>query len=337
MVAFMPRNSVQRRPTGLVALFCLALVAGPGGAAYAQGGRTLGPGAPALAEQRYQLGLKLYASGDYEKAADEFRTAAAIFPASPRLAYNLGRTLERLERLEEAVASYREYLRLAPNAEDRADVERLAAALDERISAARPELILLSRPTGARVFLDGDAAGLAGATPLRTRVPAGTHVLEFRLPGRDAATRSVTVAKGQTLTVDVTLPAPPEPLGPAVSSTSNSNENTSSPEAGTNWPAWALVGAGGLGLAAGVGFHVASGGTADDADALGPAPADDDRRASLHETYDTQLLVTRIGYGVGAALLVGGVTWLFFDDSPQPSLEPSAAGPAGSAPAAWRF
>ena len=278
-----------------------AVLLGLGPTAGAQPARTLGPDAPPIAEQRYQLGVKLYAQGEFERAADEFHKAKEIFPGSARLAYNLARALERAQRLEEAATSYREYVALAPQAEDRESVERLIAALDRRIEAARPELILISRPPGARVSID--AAPLQAPTPTRTKTDAGTHLVELRLPDRDAVARSVTLATGQIMTLEVTLPAREATVGAV--------EAAAVPEEPVNWAAWATAGLGVLGLGAGVALHLLSRDTADEAAALGPSPSQDARRADLRDDYDGELTGARLGYGLGGALLIGGGLWLW--------------------------
>ncbi len=82
-------------------LAALLFAAAPAGAQTGEPG--LEAGAPAIAEQRYQLGREHYLLGDIERAAREFQGAYDVYPESAKLAFNLGRCYERLDRYEEAL------------------------------------------------------------------------------------------------------------------------------------------------------------------------------------------------------------------------------------------
>ncbi len=81
--------------------------------------QTLEEGAPKLAEHRYRTGRVLYKQGKFAAAVKEFQTAFDLFPDSAKLAFNMARTCERLDRMSEAVGHYERYLALAPSAKDR--------------------------------------------------------------------------------------------------------------------------------------------------------------------------------------------------------------------------
>lgn len=93
---------------------------------------SLEEGAPKLAVQRYLLARDHYANGRFKEALADFQVAFGVFPSSPKLAYNLARTHERLEMWADAQKLYRRYLELLPGAADRAEVEAVIAVLDER-------------------------------------------------------------------------------------------------------------------------------------------------------------------------------------------------------------
>jgi hypothetical protein len=99
--------------------------------------RMLEPGAPPLANRRYQTGIEMYVRGDFAGAAREFRVAAALAPGSAKLAYNLARSLERAGDVPGAITEYRRYLSLAPAAADRAEVEGVVAVLEREREPAR--------------------------------------------------------------------------------------------------------------------------------------------------------------------------------------------------------
>jgi len=74
---------------------------------------------------------------------------------------------------------------------------RIAAVLEQ--AAPDTGSILVSGPQGAPVFVDGTARG---QTPTVIEgVPAGTHTVEIRAPGRQPYSTSVTVLAGQRATV----------------------------------------------------------------------------------------------------------------------------------------
>lgn len=98
----------------------------------------LGPDAPAAAQQRYDIGRQLYRDGDYAGAAREFKVALKLHE-TPRLAYNLARSLERSDEIHHAIEAYETYLRLAPGAEDAQQVRATIAALREAHPTPEPE------------------------------------------------------------------------------------------------------------------------------------------------------------------------------------------------------
>ena len=85
---------------------------------------------------------------------------------------------------------------LGPTAED------LARTLFSVADVGTGRVKITSAPTGARVAIDGAAAG---ATPLEQGLRSGPHVIELDLGGHYPERREITVAKGATAEVDVPL------------------------------------------------------------------------------------------------------------------------------------
>jgi tetratricopeptide (TPR) repeat protein len=84
----------------------------------------------AEAKQHFLDGRTHYAAGEFREAADHFVSAYELTHA-PELLYNLARCYERLGEKERAAEQYGMYLRMSPDAEDRAEVEQKIAALVE--------------------------------------------------------------------------------------------------------------------------------------------------------------------------------------------------------------
>jgi tetratricopeptide (TPR) repeat protein len=105
-------------------------------------------------EELYRRGAALYREGRYEEAARELAAAQALEPHA-ELAYDLGRAYERAGNVGGAIEAFREYLRLSPDAADRADVEAHVKELEASTAAppvvsATPPVDVALRPPPAR-------------------------------------------------------------------------------------------------------------------------------------------------------------------------------------------
>lgn len=76
-------------------------------------------------------GVTLFRRGRFDAALQAFM-AAYQFSPQPEVIYNVARTSERLGRKQDAIDYYNEYLRAAPRAIDRAQVERHVRELRSR-------------------------------------------------------------------------------------------------------------------------------------------------------------------------------------------------------------
>jgi tetratricopeptide (TPR) repeat protein len=259
-------------------------------------------GAPALANQRYLQGREAYRAGRLAEAAAEFRAAFDVFPQSPRLAFNLGRSLERLGRPGEAATAYRKYVELAPGAEDAGTVEALARSLEEQAAARRPTLIALTRPSGASVTVDGVA--MAEQTPLRAPIAPGAHLVVLRLDGYREEAVAIEVAENETRTIDLVLVAAPAGAGALVAPPPEVEPKSAS---GRSTLAWSLVGGGALAASIGAVLHSNALETADAVKPLQPTETDRARWETLNEDFSRQRLGASVSYGVGGALVTAGL------------------------------
>jgi tetratricopeptide (TPR) repeat protein len=130
----------SRTVTGLVAAlsFWLAVGAVTVGV-HAPGRAEAGDGdddrAQAAAKKRYYKGEKLFALGRFRDALAEYEAAFEASPL-PEFLFNIGQCHRNLGDYRSAVFSFRKYLRLRPEAENRAAVEKLIADLEREIAAA---------------------------------------------------------------------------------------------------------------------------------------------------------------------------------------------------------
>jgi tetratricopeptide (TPR) repeat protein len=106
-----------------------------------------------------------YEAGDLERAVELLLEARSIYADEPVLLYNLARAYEGLGRLEEALESYRVYLREEPNPPARGAIEQRVAAIEEQLASRRAlesereELARRARENERRSVEDEPSAG----------------------------------------------------------------------------------------------------------------------------------------------------------------------------------
>jgi tetratricopeptide (TPR) repeat protein len=86
----------------------------------------------------YEDGLKQYNLGHFEKALADFESAYQVLPDAVFL-FNIGQCHRALGRSQEALLAYRAYLREAPNAPNREEVERLRTELEQTLERQRQQ------------------------------------------------------------------------------------------------------------------------------------------------------------------------------------------------------
>lgn len=155
-------------------------------------------------EARMEAGRTSYQRGDYETAITEFSAAFEIKQASASL-YNIAKSYEKLARYEEAIDYYEQYLELAPNAPDRADVEETITRLRKAIRERFQELAVSSEPPGADIFIDDRAEGLVGQTNFRFKLTPGEHTLYLDLNGYEPVERTFVMPDDKPMALDFRL------------------------------------------------------------------------------------------------------------------------------------
>jgi tetratricopeptide (TPR) repeat protein len=91
-----------------------------------------------LAMAHFQIGTTSYSKGHYEKALESFQDAQGLYP-SPNFHYNIAQCYEALERPQQAIDSYRAFLRAVPETNDRANIESKIARLEKQLQAEKDE------------------------------------------------------------------------------------------------------------------------------------------------------------------------------------------------------
>ncbi len=277
----------------------------------------------AQAKQRFSAGKAAYAEGRYKDAVQLFAQANALDPHA-ELLYNVGQAYEKLDDVSNALRVFREYLRLLPNAADRATVEQKCVKFQERLQAHGVQQVTISSsPTGAVLLVDDRAVG---PTPWTGEIAPGHHVAVLKFKGYADGTREFDLAPSLAMDVDVSLsrPGPAVPVAPVGPTAGGPTGAPPPPTPPPDTPArerhvapwtFAALGVGVAGLGAAIGLEVARKGAETTA-----------RNEPIQVTYMSDLnqmttfqTASRAMVGVGAAALVAGGVLLFLDLRPQGS------------------
>jgi len=295
----------------------------------------------AQARRHYTAGVESYEAGQFRDAIDHFLEANRLAP-SPALSFNIARAYEKLGDDAGALGFYRDYLRRAPEAEDRAEVERIIAELESRLRAKGVQQVtVLSEPDRATVVVDGKPVGV---TPWTGEIYPGQHRLQLRLPGYQDTEEVFALTAHRARDVSVTLePVPEEPkpqateAAPAptpVQPTPTPDQRPAAGDTGTQgavsaWT-WVTLGVGVGALGGSLAFELMRSSAEDDA-----RTADTQIDAQEHyDTMESRQLVARILAGAGAAATVVGGVLLYLDLTAEPSGPESARLGFGCGPGA---
>ena len=242
------------------------------------------PGTPTAADidraaELFKNAKALHAKGKLVEARDTYGRAWALH-RSPDIAANLAACELALNELRSAAEHFDFALRhmLAGTTPEQ------KARLVEGFEKARKGIAVVRlevKPEGAAVLLDGSNAGTAPLTEA-VFVEPGERKVRVEKPGYEPYVGSFAVQKGETKTVRIVLEASATGSAPGAGTTApagaalpGGNGSKSGPtgaagDTGTRGqsavPAYAAIGAGVLGLGAGIGFLVAASGKESDKD-----------------------------------------------------------------------
>ena len=159
-------------------------------------------------------GSAAYDDGQFQQAADIFHEAYELAPL-PDFLYRLGLAYERLGEDARAVEYYRSFLNQVPQAEERGRIESTIEVIERRLaSRAKTAVEVITRPEGARVYVDSKESGMRGVTPIDLNVEAGSYTLFIELEGYEPVEERVQVPEGQTVVLRLGM-APEGGVGPA--------------------------------------------------------------------------------------------------------------------------
>jgi len=159
-------------------------------------------------------GSAAYDEGRFEQAVNVFHQAYELAPL-PDFLYRLGLAYERLGEDARAVEYYRSFLNEVPRAEERGRIESTIDVIERRLaSRAKTSVQVITRPEGARVYVDSIEDGLRGVTPIDLNVEPGSYTLIIDLDGYDRIEEKVEVPEGQTVVLRLGLAAEGGIVGP---------------------------------------------------------------------------------------------------------------------------
>jgi hypothetical protein len=279
------------------------------------------PSEEAIAEaaRRYDMGLKLYAEGEFRQAVIEFERSYKI-TSDYRVLYNIGQVRIQLGNYARATGALNDYLKQGGDkiSEDR----RKAVEADLEMLASRTgRLRIVANQPGADILVDDISVGQS-PLPEAILLDAGEHRISAKKTGYDARTQQITLAGKDSMLVEIKLEKLPEG-GEKVIVVREESDPT--------WmiAAWSATGvlAIGAGVTGGLGIKAAN----DLEDMRKEEGSTNDERESQSDRAQTLLLAADI---MGAAALVTGGIALYLtlsasdsDKDTPPKAAPKAAMP----------
>jgi tetratricopeptide (TPR) repeat protein len=291
--------------------------------AFAEAPASTQPAAPQdqpheAAKAAYARGAEAFRGGQFEEAISQFSAADRLVPRA-ELAYDIARAHEQLRNVGAALRFYLEYLRRAPTARNRDEVERRVAALEATLMARGVQLLtVLSTPSAAEVQIDGKRVG---STPFSEELAPGSHRLALGKAGYEASEQLVTLTREHALLVEVSLPAegarkPTQsaPLaaksGRAPSPPSPRDARTPSGTRPARSAGWITIGAGGAALIGGAICEILRRNAQNEAAAATTSQVRFQDRLEASDSYQT---AARVSTTVGATLVLSGAALLYWD------------------------
>ncbi len=271
------------------------------------------PAELAKARDAFRQGVQLEASNDWVGALAKFETVAQV-RMTPAVRFHIARCQQHLGQLLEARGGYRLAAFEATQSKDpkAGEVQREASEALAEIEQKIPKLVI-TRGKGAEagtVTVDGVALGEASVGKEFPLNP-GAHTVEFKDSDGNVSRSVVTLAEGETRTVDLEGKAPPPVATSASASAAPPPPPPPPPPEKSNVLPWVVVGVGGASLIASTIFYLQRSSAISDLDAAcvdSRCPASLEDTGNKGKTYTTLANVTLglglVGVGVGTYLLL---------------------------------
>ena len=96
-------------------------------------------------KRHYERGEKLFALGKFDEALDEYQKAFDAKPL-PDLLYNIAQCYRNLNDYDQAIFSFKKYLKLLPDAPDKDKVEKQIEELEEKKARGEGEKLVKKPP-----------------------------------------------------------------------------------------------------------------------------------------------------------------------------------------------
>src|SRR5262245_18419278 len=167
------------------------------------------------ADRHFKSGVAMFKEAKYAEALAEFERAYEIAP-HPLVLYNIAGCHRELSHYREAVSYYNRFLN---DGKGKVPAARLAAAQTELdgILARIARVTVTVKPALSDVTLIVDGSPL-DKVEMPLILPPGEHRVVVRAAGRQDSERSVRVASGDEIAVDLALAElpPPPPIAPPI-------------------------------------------------------------------------------------------------------------------------
>ncbi|HEV7555791.1 MAG TPA: PEGA domain-containing protein [Kofleriaceae bacterium] len=152
-------------------------------------------------EARREFGAGQAADGDkdWQSAIEHYLRANQLLQ-HPFTTFNIAVDYERLGRTRESATWYERYIDQITDANERAKTQRLVDSMNQRPAKLKIE----STPSGARILIDGNAAG---HTPATVMAKGGMHHITVEADGQHDA-KDITIEFGEPQEVSFAFKAP---------------------------------------------------------------------------------------------------------------------------------
>ena len=138
----------------------------------------------------FDEGTALYSKGEFASAAVKFEASFAARPV-PVTKFNIARSWEQAGETIKAIDAWQAWLAMSPSSPERPAAEQSLKTLGDKLARLGVQALTInSLPAGARVTIDGTAAGVV---PLTVELTPTRHLIRLDVQGRVPVERTVFV------------------------------------------------------------------------------------------------------------------------------------------------